>query len=233
MDRNNLKRAIDLLYGRGGQRKLADALGIAPKTVQRWVASGEVPEWAEIKISALLKIAGPGEDASVQDAAAAIREKVDGIIATAVDRGWNRSMVLRGLLLEVERALADEGRDAGLACEALKAAAYRQADMTARPTADIFAARPMVRVAPGMTAYMRATATMSDDFRPGDILMVRITSGVMDYDTDSMVEVEADTDATDNVDGTMRYTVSTSMLHETMTELELDRLIHSPIRHAP
>ena len=112
MNRTELESLCQRLFGYGWKSRLAEVMGINRKSVSRWIANDEVPDWAAERVRelaagrpALAPIPGPPPGTSDLDdrdeaCAEALRPAVEGLIAAAERAGWTRAEAQRAIRRE-------------------------------------------------------------------------------------------------------------------------------------
>lgn len=115
LTRADLERICQPLFGYGWKSRLAEALGINRKSVSRWIANDEVPEWAAERVRelagrpALAPIPAPPPGTTDRDdrddaCAEALRPAVEALIAAAERAGWTRAEALIAFASMLEAA---------------------------------------------------------------------------------------------------------------------------------
>lgn len=122
MNRTELESLCRPLFGYGWKSRLAEALGINRKSVSRWIANDEVPDWAAERVRELagrpalppIPAPPPGTtDADDRDDACqdAIEPDLTRLVNLAEDAGWHRAEIataIVALVLADLRSLAGD-----------------------------------------------------------------------------------------------------------------------------
>lgn len=98
MTRDELERLGALLFGYGWKTKLAEVFEINRKTVSRWIADGDVPQWAAERLRAMVTIAPPPGSTSDDDRDDACQDALEPeltrIVTLAEGAGWHRAEII-------------------------------------------------------------------------------------------------------------------------------------------
>lgn len=117
MTRDETERHAALLFGYGWKAQLAEALEVNRKTVSRWIAADETPEWAADRLREMVSIAPPAGstwDEDRDDACAeAVEPRLTELVNMAEAAGWHRAEIVTALLaLTVSDIRSHAGTDA-------------------------------------------------------------------------------------------------------------------------
>jgi hypothetical protein len=119
MNRAELERLGALIFGAAWKMRLAKHLGCNRKTVSRWIAADEVPEWAAVRIRAALFPTPPDGSTPDDDRDLAMEAAIVPFLTDLVDmaeaQGWDRAEVSAAIFsLALSDILNAAGRSAAL-----------------------------------------------------------------------------------------------------------------------